>query len=197
VRCGKVRYLGCSNFTVAQLYQSQWAAQNIGGTGFISLQPHYSLLARSIEAEILPACEHLGLGAITYGPLASGLLAGRYRKGDTPEPGTRMHQWMHYDNPAAGRWVAAMASDRNHAIASEVTTIAVELGVSAAMIALAWIAGRPHISSVILGPRTPTQFHDNLSGIGLELPDEILRRLDDISQPPNAQVTGIPIAQPR
>jgi aryl-alcohol dehydrogenase-like predicted oxidoreductase len=64
VRSGKVRYLGCSNFTVAQIIESQWAAQRLGGSGFVSLQPHYSLLARDIEAEILPACDRLGLGAI-------------------------------------------------------------------------------------------------------------------------------------
>ncbi len=86
VRSGKVRYVGCSNFTVGQLYAAQWAAQRLGATGFVSLQPHYSLLARTIEAEILPACRQLGLGAITYGPLASGLLSGRYRGATPPGP---------------------------------------------------------------------------------------------------------------
>lgn len=195
VRSGKVRYLGCSNFTVGQLYRSQWAAQNLGSAGFTSLQPHYSLLARTIEAEILPACEHLGLGTITYGPLASGLLTGRYRKGDTPEPGTRMYQWLHYDNPAAGHWVTAMTTDHNYAIASEVTSIAAELGNTAAGVSLAWIAGRPGISSVILGPRTLDQLKDNLDGINLDLPTDSRRRLDDISAPPNAPVNGVPIAQ--
>ncbi len=102
VRSGKVRYVGCSNFTVGQLYQSHWAAHTSGSTGFVCLQAHYSLLARAIEAEILPACEDLGLGTITYGPLANGLLTGRYRKCEPPVPGSRMHQWLHYDNPAAG-----------------------------------------------------------------------------------------------
>lgn len=195
VRSGKVRYLGCSNFTVGQLYQSQWAAHNLGGTAFVSLQPHYSLLARTIEAEILPACEQLGIGVITYGPLASGLLTGRYRKGDAAEPGTRMHQWWHYDNPAAGQWVTAMTTDRNYAIVTEVTSIAAELGTTAAAVALAWLAGRRGISSVILGPRTSDQLSDNLGGTNLDLPTDSRQRLDDISAPFNAPVNGVPIAQ--
>lgn len=194
VRSGKVRYVGCSNFTVGQIYQAQWAAANLAATGFVSLQSHYSLLVRAIEAEILPACEHLGLGTITYGPLASGLLAGRYRKGDTPEPGTRMHQWLHYDNPAAGQWVSAMTTDRNYAIAAEVEAVAAELDATAAAVALAWIIGRPWISSVILGPRTLDQLSANLDGTRLDLPADQRRRLDDISAPSNAPVTGVPIA---
>lgn len=68
VRSGNVRYLGCSNFTAAQIVDAQWTAQQLGATGFVSSQPHYSLLAREIEAEILPTCAQQGIGAITYGP---------------------------------------------------------------------------------------------------------------------------------
>ena len=92
VRFAKVRYVGCFEFTVAQLYRARSAAHEIGGTGFGSLQPHYSLRARVIEAEDPAAWEQLGLGVITYGPLTNGLLTGCYRKGDTPAPGTPMHQ---------------------------------------------------------------------------------------------------------
>jgi aryl-alcohol dehydrogenase-like predicted oxidoreductase len=106
-----------------------------------------------------------------------------------------MHQWLHHDNPAAGHWVAAMTTDRNYAIAGEVTSIAAELGTTAAAVALAWIAGRPGISSVILGPRTLDQLNDNLDGINLDLPTDSRQRLDDISAPPNATVNGAPIAQ--
>jgi aryl-alcohol dehydrogenase-like predicted oxidoreductase len=78
VRAGKVRYIGCSNYAVAAIIESQWASQRLMTTPFISLQAHYSLLAREIEAEITPACERYGLGLLTYAPLASGVLAGRY-----------------------------------------------------------------------------------------------------------------------
>lgn len=196
VGSGKVRYLGCSNFTVGQLYESQWAAQRLGGTRFISLQPHYSLLARTIEAEILPACRDLELGVITYAPLASGLLTGRHRKGDTPQQGSRLHQWLHHDNPAAAQWVQAMTTDRNYTIAAAVDDIAAELDTTAAAVALAWIVGRPGLSSVILGPRTLEQVRGNLNGIEVDLPDAARARLDDISAPPNVPVTGGPIASP-
>ena len=71
VRGGKVRYIGCSNFTATQIVESQWAAQRLGGTPFISLQPQYSLLARDIEAEILPTCQRHGMGTLTWSPLAA------------------------------------------------------------------------------------------------------------------------------
>ena len=79
VRSGKVRYLGCSNFSAAQIVEAQWAAERVGGTRFISLQPSYSLLSRKIEEEILPVCARHGLGVMAYSPLAGGVLAGKYR----------------------------------------------------------------------------------------------------------------------
>jgi aryl-alcohol dehydrogenase-like predicted oxidoreductase len=86
VRSGKVRYVGCSNFTAAQIVESQWAAQRSGGTPFISSQSQYSLLARSIEAEILPTCRQHGIGTLIWSPLGGGVLAGRYLPGETPGP---------------------------------------------------------------------------------------------------------------
>ena len=193
VRSGKVRYLGCSNFTVAQIIESQWAAQRLGGSGFVSLQPHYSLLARDIEAEILPACDRLGLGAITYGPLASGMLAGRYRYGITPEPGTRMDQWLHYDNPAAARWAGAIMTERNFTIVDAVAEVAAELDTTPAAAAISWVSGRPGVSSVILGPRSHDQLRANLAGLDLQLPAPQREHLDAASAPANRPVTGVPI----
>ena len=94
VRSGKVRYLGCSNFTAAQIIESLWAADRAGGTPFTALQPQYSLVTRTIEAEILPLCHRRGLGAAIYSPLAGGVLAGRYQPGADPGPGTRMGTLM-------------------------------------------------------------------------------------------------------
>lgn len=196
VRSGKVRYLGCSNFTAAQIVEAQWAAQRLGATGFVSLQPHYSLLEREIEAEILPTCAQRGIGAITYGPLASGILAGRYRPGVAPEPGSRMHQWLSYDMPAAAQWVTAMTTDRNYAIADTVAQIAADLDTTSAAVAIAWIAQRCGINAVILGPRNREQLHFNLAGLRTELPVEAIERLTEISAPTNHPVTGVPIAVP-
>ena len=191
VRAGKVRYLGCSNYTAAQLVESQWAADRLRGTPFTSLQPHYSLVSRDIEAEILPTCARLGLGTLTYGPLASGLLAGRYQRGGTPEPGSRMRHWLNFPHPAAARWATALLSDRNFDIADQVARTAAELGTTATAVAIAWTARRPGITSVILGPRTVEQLHDNLAGLTVTLPAEALTALDTVSAPTNRPTTGM------
>jgi aryl-alcohol dehydrogenase-like predicted oxidoreductase len=86
VRAGKVRYLGCSNFTASQIIEAQWAAQRLHAIPFISLQAQYSLIARAIEAEILPVCARHGLGTLVWSPLGGGILAGRYRRGADPQP---------------------------------------------------------------------------------------------------------------
>lgn len=157
---------------------------------------HYSLLEREIEAEILPTCAQRGIGAITYGPLASGILAGRYRPGVAPEPGSRMHQWLSYDMPAAAQWVTAMTTDRNYAIADTVAQIAADLDTTSAAVAIAWIAQRCRINAVTLGPRNREQLHFNLAGLRTELPVEVIERLTEISAPTNHPVTGVPIAMP-
>lgn len=165
VRSGKVRYIGCSNFTAAHIVEAQWAAHRLGATGFVSLQRHYSLLAREIEAEILPTYAQQGIGAITYGPLASGMLAGRYRPGVAPEPGSRMDQWLSYDMPAAAQWVTTLTTKRNHAIAATVAQLADDLDTSSAAVAIASLTQRPGINAVILGPRNREQLNTNLTGL--------------------------------
>jgi aryl-alcohol dehydrogenase-like predicted oxidoreductase len=119
VRAGKVRYLGCSNFTAAQIIESLWAADRTGGIRFTALQPQYSLVTRSIEAEILPTCQRHGLGTAIYSPLAGGVLSGRYRRDADPAPGTRMGKLMSMPQPAARQWVTRLLSDRNLTIANE------------------------------------------------------------------------------
>jgi aryl-alcohol dehydrogenase-like predicted oxidoreductase len=196
VRAGKVRYLGCSNYTASQIIESQWASQRLNTAPFISLQPHYSLLAREIEAEILPACARHNLGTLTYGPLASGVLAGRYRRGIEPKPGTRMHQWLHFPYPVAAEWANTMLRDDSFEIADEVGRTAEQLHTTPTAVAIAWTARRPGVTSVIIGPRTPEQLQDNLTGITLDLPADISARLDTISTPANRPVTGMPVAPP-
>jgi aryl-alcohol dehydrogenase-like predicted oxidoreductase len=196
VRSGKVRYLGCSNYTAGQIIESQWASQRLNATPFVSLQPHYSLLAREIEAEILPTCARHGLGTLTYGPLASGVLAGRYRRGVDPEPGTRMHQWLNFPYPIAAQWANTMMRDHNFDIADEVIQAAKALDTTPTAVAIAWTVRRPGISSVIIGPRTIDQLQDNLTGVTLELPTDLSTHLDSISTPANTPVTGMPVTPP-
>ncbi|GII53769.1 aldo/keto reductase [Planotetraspora thailandica] len=181
VRSGKVRYLGCSNFTAAQIVESQWAAQRAGGTSFISLQPQYSLLHREIEAEILPTCDRHGLGTMIWSPLGGGVLTGRYGQAGTPEEGSRAARLKASSMPLAQAWGDAMLNDRDLGIAGEVVKTAAGLGVTPATVALSWVSRRPGVTSVIIGPRTVDQLHANLAGLAYDLPDAVLDHLDQIS----------------
>jgi aryl-alcohol dehydrogenase-like predicted oxidoreductase len=181
VRSGKARYVGCSNFSAAQIVEAQRAAQRLGGTPFISLQPQYSLLARDIETEILPACQRHGLGTLTWSPLGGGILAGRYRPGEAPGDDTRIGRLKASPMPAARAWAEGMLSERNLRIAGEVAAAAAGLGVPPAHVALAWVAGQPGVTGVIIGPRTLGQLRDNLAGLAVSLPPEVLTRLGDVS----------------
>ncbi|MDP4509179.1 aldo/keto reductase [Nonomuraea turcica] len=179
VRAGKVRYLGCSNFTATQIVESQWAAARVGGAPFVSLQPQYSLIQRVIEAEILPVCARHGIGTVVYGTLGGGVLTGRYRPGETPDPDSRMGRLL--GMAGADRWARSLLNDRNLAIAEGLVKVAAEVGAAPAEVALAWVAGRPGVTSVLIGPRSVRQLRENLAAFELVLPEEAVARLDDIS----------------
>jgi aryl-alcohol dehydrogenase-like predicted oxidoreductase len=192
VQSGKVRYLGCSNFTAAQIVEAQWAAQRAGGTPFISLQPQYSLIARAIEAEIMPVCQRHGLGTLTWSPLGGGVLAGRYRPGQPPGDDTRIGKLKASPMPGARSWAEGMLTSRNLTIAAETAAIADSLSTTPARVALAWAASQPGVTAVITGPRTISQLHDNLAAFSLTLPPDTLARLSDISRPASPEpVTGM------
>ncbi|GAA4583327.1 aldo/keto reductase [Planotetraspora phitsanulokensis] len=190
VRSGKVRYLGCSNFSAAQIVESQWAAQRTNATPFISLQPQYSLLARSIEAEILPACRKHGLGTLVWSPLGGGVLTGRYRRGAAPDAGSRMGRLKASALPMARAWADGLLNEPNLDIAGHVVETAAELGTTPAAVALAWVRHRPGVTSVIVGPRTLDQLHGNLAGLATDLPAETIEHLDEISRPAGAAIVN-------
>ncbi|MEW9552449.1 aldo/keto reductase [Nonomuraea sp. NPDC050783] len=190
VRAGKVRYLGCSNFTATQIVESQWAAARVGGTPFVSVQPQYSLLQRVIEAEIQPACERHGLGMIVYGALGGGVLAGRYRRGQAPHPDSRMGRLLGTTMPGGNRWAESLLTDRNLDIADELVKVAAGLGAAPAEIALAWVAARPGVTSIVLGPRTAGHLHQSLAAFDRTLPEHALARLDEISHVDTGPLDG-------
>jgi aryl-alcohol dehydrogenase-like predicted oxidoreductase len=177
VRQGKVRYLGCSNFSGSQIVEAQWAAERIHGTPLISLQPRYSLIARDIETDVLPAAQRHGLGSIVYSPLGGGLLTGKYRRGEQPDPDTR------FGRRASAGWAATALTERNFEVVGAVEKGAAELGTTPTAVALAWVRGRRGVTSVIIGPRTLRQLEENLPGFDLELPPEVLSLLNDVSRP--------------
>ena len=104
VEAGKVRYIGCSNFSGSQIVEAQWAAEKIGGTPFVSLQPSYALTNRRIEEDILPTCQRHGLGTMIYSPLGGGVLTGKYKRGEEPPADSRAareHVGAHAERPGA------------------------------------------------------------------------------------------------
>jgi aryl-alcohol dehydrogenase-like predicted oxidoreductase len=161
---GKVRYLGCSNYTGWQIADADWTAS--GQSRFISAQNLYSLLERGVEAEVLPACEHFGLGFLPFFPLASGLLSGKYKRGEAPPEGTRLAAW-------GARGAQAM-NDRNFDRIEALEAWASERGHTILELAFAWLLGHEAVSSVIAGATSPEQVRTNAATAEWRLtPDEV------------------------
>ncbi|WP_068876085.1 MULTISPECIES: aldo/keto reductase [unclassified Phenylobacterium] len=166
---GKVRYLGNSNYTGWQIADADWTAA--GQSRFVSAQNLYSLLERDVEREVLPACEHFGLGFLPFFPLASGLLSGKYRRGEPPPAGTRLQAW-------GARGEAAM-TDANFDRIEALESWARERGHTILELAFAWLLGHEVVSSVIAGATTPEQVQTNAATAAWRLtPEEV----DEVSK---------------
>jgi aryl-alcohol dehydrogenase-like predicted oxidoreductase len=176
VRQGKVRYIGCSNFSGWHIMKALGISERDKRARFVSQQIHYTLESRDAEYELLPISIDQGLGVLVWGPLAGGLLSGKHRRNQATPEGTRQF---------AG-WTEPPIRDENRLwnIIDVLVEIGRGRGVSAAQVALAWTLGRPGITSVIVGGRTEAQFVDNLAAADLKLTDEERARLDAVSQPP-------------
>ena len=192
VRAGKVRYIGCSNFTGSQMVECQWAAERMNGVPLTSLQPRYSLIARDIETDVLPTAERHGLGTLIYSPIGGGMLSGKYRRGEEPASDTRLGRRMGRPGMAG-----LILTDRNFEIVEAVEDVAAELGTTPVAVAIAWCLTRRGVTSVIIGPRTLQQLKDYEPGFSLKLPDEAVKRLSDISRPGGARPTAPQPAQAR
>lgn len=168
VRDGKVRYLGNSNFTGWQIADADWVASSNGRARFISAQNHYSLLERSVEAEVIPACERFGLGMLPFFPLANGLLTGKYKRESQPPAGSRLSGGGRYaERLAAADW------DTIEAIGA----YAAERGLTMLQVAIGGLAAQPAVTSVIAGATTPEQVVANAAAGTWEPSDEDLAAL--------------------
>jgi aryl-alcohol dehydrogenase-like predicted oxidoreductase len=172
VRQGKVRYVGCSNFAGWQVADAQWTARSAGLTALASAQNQYSLLERAIEAEVLPACRAHGLGVLPYFPLASGLLTGKYRRGEKAPEGTRL---------SSARFAAAL-SDRNFDRVEKLAQFAADAGHSLLELAISWLLGQEPVASVIAGATSPEQLEQNVHASGWKLSAEQLARVNELSR---------------
>ncbi|MEO6530052.1 MAG: aldo/keto reductase [Specibacter sp.] len=177
---GKIAYYGFSNFLGWQLTKAVHLAKAHGWSAPVTLQPQYSLLVREIELEIVPASLDAGVGLLPWSPLGGGWLSGKYKRDQPPAGATRLGE-----NPKRGMeaWQERNADPRTWDVIGAVQAIAADRGVSASQVALAWLAGRPAVTSVILGARTVEQLADNLAAADVDLSTEESQRLTDISQP--------------
>jgi aryl-alcohol dehydrogenase (NADP+) len=179
VRAGKIGYYGLSNFTGWQLTKAVHLAQALNVAGPVTLQPQYSLLAREIEWEIVPAVLDAGMGLLPWSPLGGGWLSGKYRRDQRPAGATRLGE-----DP--GRGMEAYdrrGTDRTWHVIDAVQKTAEDRGVSMAEVALAWVSARPAVTSTILGARTVDQLEANLRSAGLRLTEAETAVLDAASDP--------------
>jgi aryl-alcohol dehydrogenase-like predicted oxidoreductase len=176
LQSGMVRYVGCSNFAGWQVMKALGIAERDGLPSFVSQQVYLSLQERSAEYEIVPSAVDKGLALLIWSPLAGGLLSGRYRRGQPPPEGSRH----------AGEWSEPPVYDEDklYDTIEVLVQIAQDRGVSAAQVALAWLLGRPGVTSVVVGARTDEQLADNLAAASLELSAEEQARLEEVSRPP-------------
>jgi aryl-alcohol dehydrogenase-like predicted oxidoreductase len=176
VRSGKVRYIGCSNYSGWQVMKALCVSERRGLQHYVSQQIHYTLQAREAEYELVPLALDRGLGILVWSPLAGGLLSGKYRRDREAPAGSRhLSDW---DEPPV------YDSERLYDIIDVLVGVGEAHGVSAAQVALAWLLGRPGVTSVVIGARTDEHLADNLAAAELELSAEERARLDEVSAPP-------------
>jgi len=176
VHSGRARYAGVSNYSGWQTaYAATWQRCWPGRAGLVSTQVEYSLLARGVEREVLPAAGALGLGVLAWSPLGRGVLTGKYRTG-TPADSRGA-------SPHFADFVGRYLDGRSRRIVDAVVTAADGLGVSPVDVALAWVRDRPGVSAAIVGARTAAQLRGSLTCEQVDLPAEIRAALDDVSAP--------------
>jgi aryl-alcohol dehydrogenase-like predicted oxidoreductase len=176
VRQGNVRYIGCSNYSGWQVTKALGISDRLRYQRYVSQQIHYTLQAREAEYELIPVSLDQGVGILVWSPLAGGLLSGKYRRDQQGPEGAR--HFGGWDEPPI------YDSERLYDVVDVLVEIAEGHGVSAAQVALAWLLGRPGVSSVVIGARTDEQLADNLAAAELELGEDERARLDEVSAPP-------------
>lgn len=172
---GKVRYIGCSNFSGWQISDATWEAKTRGLRPFVVAQNEWSLLERKIEAEVVPACEKNGLGVMPYFPLASGALTGKYRRGESFGEDSR------YGGSKDGMFhtmYGHFVSDASLARVELLEKVAAQAGIGLVELALSWLASQPVVSSVIAGATRPEQVEANAAATHGNLAPEIRLAVD-------------------
>jgi len=179
VQQGKVRYVGCSTFPAAAIVEAQWISEDRGLQRYRCEQPPYSILARGIEAHVLPTCARYGMGVIPWSPLNGGWLSGRWRKGTedtTPTSPARRRLANRYD-------LSLPENQRKLEAADQLAELADEAGIPLVQLAIAWVANHPAVTAPIIGPRTMEQLEGQLPAADIVLDQALLDRIDAIVPP--------------
>ena len=175
VRQGKVLYVGVSEWTADQIREAVAIAERMGFDRLVSNQPQYSMLWRVIEAEVVPACEELGLGQIVWSPIAQGVLTGKYLPGQPVPEGSRA------TSAEGANFIAAwLRQDDLLEAVQQLRPIAADLDLSMAQLAIAWVLSQPNVSAAIIGASRPEQVADNVGAAGVRLDPDVLTRIDAI-----------------
>jgi aryl-alcohol dehydrogenase-like predicted oxidoreductase len=179
VRAGKVLAVGSSTFPAEKIVEAQWVSERRGHVRFRTEQPPYSILARGIEAAVLPTTQKYGMGVLTWGPLSAGWLSGRYTQAADVEQrgGGRVHLEQHKFDPALPE------NARKLQAVGELAKLAAEAGLSLPHLAIGFVLAHPAVTSVIIGPRTMEQLDGLLAGADTVLSDDVLDRIDEIVPP--------------
>ena len=164
---GKVRYIGCSNFAAWQVCEAIWTSRANGLAPFVSVQPHYSMMERTIEAELVPFCREYDVGILPYFPLASGFLTGKYRRGHAAPEGTRLAEGDR-----------GMFTDENFDLLESLESFASERGHTVLELAFAWLLANPNVSSVIAGATRTEQVDSNANAANWNLTAEEKAEVD-------------------
>ena len=172
VQAGKVRYIGFSDTPAWKVAEAQVTARFRGWTPLIALQIEYSLLERTVEGDLVPMAQEMGLGVTPWSPLRYGVLSGKYTRENAKDA-----------KPGRGAWVEQSLNERSFAVLDVLVKVAKDLGTTPARAALAWVQSRPGVASTIIGARTMSQLEDNLAALAVELPPDAVKALDDVSKP--------------
>jgi aryl-alcohol dehydrogenase-like predicted oxidoreductase len=174
VRAGKVLYIGVSEWTAEQLRAGHALAAELG-IQLVSNQPEYSALFRVIEAEVVPASRELGISQVVWSPIAQGVLTGKYKPGQQAPAGSRAT-----DEKGGANTIKRWMSDEVLTRVQGLTPIADELGLSLAQLAVAWVLQNDNIATAIIGASRPEQVTENVKASGVEIPAELMSRIDEI-----------------
>jgi aryl-alcohol dehydrogenase-like predicted oxidoreductase len=173
VKAGKVRFIGCSNFSATQLKEAQDASVRNHIASFVCCQEEYSLLERGLEKELTPVIGKYGLALLPYFPLASGLLSGKYKQSAPLPVGSRLAN----DPPRGG----GILNERNWRIVEALSAFAAARGHTLLELAMSWLASRPYIPSIIAGATKPEQVEQNVAAVGWPLSATDLAEIDRIT----------------